>query len=239
MKISAATIWPQANLPRFASRIITQPPRQDAFIRFGASDRDRFSDAIITVMDLETTGFGSSADLLEVTAIRYQNGVELGKYTSLIKPSGPIPERITELTGITDDMVRKAPPPAQVLAELIAFVGPNARIAGHNIGFDLRFLAKRFEQFNITPPACFDTKSGLDTLALARRLLPHLPDHHGTTVGAALGIANPQAHRSEADVRMTAAILYALVQKAVAQGIPMHTIGDVRNYQASPIQKTA
>src|SRR5574341_1847485 len=89
-----------------------------------------------------STGLDSQNDaVIEIGAVRFNGHRVEGEWTSLINPGRRIPPFITELTGITDQMVLQAPPIKAVLPELVDFVG-NSPVLGHNIGFDLSFLRR-------------------------------------------------------------------------------------------------
>jgi DNA polymerase-3 subunit epsilon/ATP-dependent DNA helicase DinG len=96
----------------------------------------------MVAIDIETTGLDPQKDaIIEIAAVRF-NGARVEKeWSSLINPGRPIPRQITQLTGISDEMVRNAPPVRDVTRELADFVG-NDTVVGHNIRFDLSFLQK-------------------------------------------------------------------------------------------------
>ena len=84
--------------------------------------------AVFTVIDLETTGLNAKKNAItEITAIQFKNGEEIGKYSTLVKPTEPISEEVTQITGITNDMVKDAPALVMVLGELANFVGERLR----------------------------------------------------------------------------------------------------------------
>ena len=96
----------------------------------------------IVALDIETTGLDAQTDaIIEIGAVRFNGKRIEGEWTSLINPGRKIPPFITQLTGITDQMILEAPPIRAVIADLRDFVG-ELPILGHNIGFDLSFLRK-------------------------------------------------------------------------------------------------
>ena len=96
----------------------------------------------IVALDIETTGLDAQTDaIIEIGAVRFNGKRIEGEWTSLINPGRKIPPFITQLTGITDQMILEAPPIRAVIAELRDFVG-ELPILGHNIGFDLSFLRR-------------------------------------------------------------------------------------------------
>lgn len=120
-------------------------------------------------IDLETTGVDPSVDkIIEIGAIKIVDGVEVGVFSSFVNPQMPVPARITEITGIDDEMVKDAPVFSEILDAVLDFIG-DLPILGHNIKFDYSFLkcavlsnGKSFE------------KDGIDTLRIARMLMPEL-----------------------------------------------------------------
>ena len=104
---------------------------------------DAFPDDYV-MLDTETTGLRAGDDhVLEIGAIRFRNGEEDGRFSSLMRPEGltrrTVSRFITGLTGITYEMVSKAPPAASVMEEFAAFLGDDL-IMGYNTAFDFRFL---------------------------------------------------------------------------------------------------
>jgi ATP-dependent DNA helicase DinG len=96
----------------------------------------------IIAFDLETTGLDPQTDtIIEIGAVRFNGRRVEGEFNTLINPGRPIPPFITQLTGITDQMVREAPPIRAVLGELKEFLG-DSPILGHNVRFDLSFIKK-------------------------------------------------------------------------------------------------
>ena len=188
-------------------------------------------EAVMTVLDLETTGLAAKKNsITEVTAIQYRNGEEIGKYSTLIKPSEPIPPEVEDLTGITNDMVKNAPALVMALSDLSAFVGPTPIIVGHNVGFDLGFLREKHTQSGLAGFVDrYDYTRAFCTKVLAQKLLPGLPSYEGIVVATSVGVHNPNPHRAEADVRMSAGILFALFDKLEAQGVK--TVGDLLTFQ--------
>src|SRR5579864_5197183 len=117
--------------------LVTQAPRQRSFDDLGRP----LSEVTFVVLDLETTG-GSPAtcEITEVGAVKFRGGELLGTFHTLVNPGVPIPPEIVYLTGITEAMVWPAPKVEAVLGPLVSFVGRDV-IVGHNVRFDLGFLA--------------------------------------------------------------------------------------------------
>lgn len=177
-------------------------------------------ETVFTVLDLETTGLSAKKNAItEVVAIQYKGGQEIGKYSTLVKPTEPITEESEMITGISNEMVKNAPALVMVLSELAGFVGPNPVIVGHNIGFDINFLREKLTETGMSSfiPR-FDLSRALCTKALAQRAMPGLPSYEGIAVATACGVKNDNPHRAEYDVRMSAGILFALLERLPSNG---------------------
>lgn len=193
----------------------------------------QLSDAVFTVVDCETTGLNPKKNALtEVTAIQYRNGAEIGKYSTLIKPTEPISEEVESLTGITNEMVANAPALITVMTDLCAFIGPKPIIVGHNVGFDLRFLQDKLLTTGLSSfVSRLDFATAFCTKALAVKALPGLPSYEGIVVATQCGIKNPNPHRAENDVRMAAGILFALIDRVKASDPRIQTVQHLMDFQ--------
>ncbi|MBX2861370.1 MAG: 3'-5' exonuclease [Vampirovibrio sp.] len=214
----------------FGAMAVAEPPVKEP-------DRDALSvpleEAIFTVMDLETTGLNPKKNAItEICAIKYQNGVELEKLVTFVKPNEEIPPEIQDITGITDEMVQNAPPLVMALSDLGNFVGPNPLVVGHNIGFDIGFIREKLYEAGLASfMTRFEMPDAFCTKVLARKVLPSLPSYEAIVVATQFGIQNPQAHRAEHDVKMTGATLFKLFEQANANGAGLKTLGDLYDYQ--------
>lgn len=159
-------------------------------------------------IDLETTGLLPKEDrIIELAAVRFRDGKETAVYHSYLNPGREVPQRITELTGITPDMVKEAPQFADVCTEVLEFIGDNVLMA-HHISFDYAFLKRAVLNCMNSKEAKTKgfEKNGIDTLKIARYFLPDLESrslgalckHYNITI---------DAHKAEEDARATA-LLY-------------------------------
>jgi DNA polymerase III epsilon subunit family exonuclease len=198
-------------------------------------DQLRFEDAVFTVLDLETTGLSAKRNAItEVTAIQFQNGHEIKKYSTLIKPAEEIPEEVELLTGITNDMVKNAPALVIVLSELAGFVGEAPLVVGHNVQFDIGFLREKLSQNGLdTFIERFDLNRAVCTRAIAVKALPGLPSYEGIVVATTVGVHNPNPHRAEADVRMSAGILFEIFKRVKAENPELQTVQDFLSWQGT------
>lgn len=162
--------------------------------------------------DLETTGLNARNDrIIEVSAVKFENGKPVDKFSSLIKQRKPIPPEIVKLTGITDQKLKRAPEMESVLWDFAKWLG-DARtgktiLVAHNAEFDLKFLRHYFHLYGI--PATMVYK---DTLSMSRKKLPDIKDHKLGTVAEHFGIKLEHAHRAESDAETCGKIFIELLK---------------------------
>ncbi|MBE6817133.1 MAG: 3'-5' exonuclease [Ruminococcaceae bacterium] len=156
------------------------------------------------VVDIETTGLAPGSDgIIEIGAIMYENGEAVDEFSSLLQPSvnemgDYVSPFITELTGITNEMLDTAPPTEQVLAEFFDFLGDSI-IVGYNVNFDVNFLYDAiYEHLGE-----YMTNDFIDILRMAKKLYPEMPHHRLGDMTARFGIVNKSAHRALSDVEAT------------------------------------
>ncbi len=173
-----------------------------------------FSETEVVVFDIETTGLSAlSNHITEIGAVRICNGVVLDRFNTFANPGEPIPEKIVELTGITDEMVKDAPTPAEAVKAFLDFAGDRLLIA-HNANFDIGFIKKVCEDegFSFKNPY-------LDTLALSRYLNPDLKKHKLNILQEYFHLESFHHHRASDDAEMLAKIFSAMVDKMGQEGI--------------------
>ncbi len=162
-------------------------------------------DRPIVMLDFETTGLSPDMGdrITEVAALRIVGGEITERYVSLVNCGVRIPSFITQLTGITQQMVDTAPSAGRVVPELLDFIGGDI-LSAHNASFDEKFL--KAEGWRIGRPTAH---AGLVcSLKLSRRLFPGLPSYKLGNLSSQLGIAfRGTAHRAEADAEVAAEVL--------------------------------
>lgn len=176
----------------------------------GKSTIDILNDYI--VFDIETTGFDSSYDeVIEIGAIKVHNNKIVSKFNSLIRPQNEIDEYITELTGITNEMVKDAPTIEKILPEFMNYIG-NDILIGHNVNFDINFIYDNLyrNKFNVL------TNDFVDTMRIARNLLPELPHHRLIDLANYFEIDATNNHRSLKDCEITMNV-YEQLKKVALQ----------------------
>ena len=150
-------------------------------------------------LDLETTGLSADFnEIIEIGAVRVRGGEPVAEFSTLVKPDEWIPEVITDITGISNGMVEKAPSVNQVLPALLDFIGSDP-ILGHNVSFDLAFLRKNCRRW-------LDAElenDWLDTMRISRKLLPYEPHHRLCDLERIFRLHNEHAHRALSDALLT------------------------------------
>ena len=180
------------------------------------------------VVDLETTGGSALFDrVLEVAAIRVQNGAIQDRLECLVEPGMPIPPFVTRITGINQSLVRGQPRFETVLPDLRRILD-GAVLVAHNASFDGNFLASAFQRADM--PWDGDR---LCTLRLSRRLIPGLHSYRLDSLCAFLGFTFVQRHRAGPDAEATVHVLKHLLEVAVGRGI--ETLAALLRLQRQPL----
>ena len=171
-------------------------------------------DDTYVVFDLETTGFSPIKDkIIEIGAVKVEHGEITDKFSTFVNPKVPIPFQITQLTSITDQMVIGAPDIETVLPQFLEFIGDAALVA-HNASFDVSFIEQNCRYQDIQPDF-----TSVDTVAMARILLPTLSKYKLNVVANALHISLENHHRAVDDAGATAEIFVKFVEMLKDRGI--------------------
>lgn len=158
-------------------------------------------------IDLETTGLHDDSDaIVEIGAVRVENGQITAEFQQLIDPERPMPLSASSVNHITDDMLQGMPKIYQIIPVLIDFIGDDVLVA-HNARFDAKFLMQAFSRNRFRVPA-----NWFDTMELAR-YWPDSPNKKLASLIAAAGIENDEAHRALGDARAVAALVSATNEK--------------------------
>ena len=140
-----------------------------------------------TVIDIETNGFGSDVEILELSAVRFRGGALQDSFATLIKPSRRVYPFITAMARSGAELV----PSLQRFCDFIS----DDILLGYNVNFDINIIYDNMRA-RLGKPLVNDF---VDVLRFARKALPRLSDHKQTTVAAHFGIPTDGAHRAEAD----------------------------------------
>ena len=164
-------------------------------------------DDTYVVFDIETTGFSAIYDkIIEIGAVKVENGNITDKFSVFVNPERPIPFRIEQLTGINDSMVMEADTIEKVLPEFLEFSKGSIMVA-HNAEFDMSFIINNATRMGIQ---CDFTYA--DTVTLARALIPTIGKYKLDNVAKALGIPLEHHHRAVDDAGCTAKIFEKFIE---------------------------
>lgn len=165
------------------------------------------------VIDTETTGLSPVYDeIIEFAGLRVRNNQVVDQFATFIKPKYPISDFITDLTGITNEMLEHAPTIENTISAIKGFVAADI-LVGHNVNFDVNFLYDATSRILDEPL----TNDFVDTMRLSRKALPELHHHRLCDITSALGVSNPEAHRALGDCTATFDCFLALKQTVLAR----------------------
>lgn len=172
------------------------------------------------VIDIETTGLDAKYDsIIEVAGIKYTNGIEKARFHELINPQHSLDSFISELTGITNEMLKDARFENEVVVDFYNFIG-NSTVVAHNAHFDINFIYDSLLRNH-------DIKFGndfIDTLRLSRRLLPQLKHHKVKDVVEYFNYEYNTTHRAMFDVELTSKVFESLKEATIIK------YGTVQNF---------
>lgn len=185
------------------------------------------NDATYCVLDLETTGISITTEkITEVGIMKVKNGEVIDEFEIFVNPEKPIPQRVVEVTNITDEMVKDAETIDKVFPKILEFVGDSIIVA-HNASFDVGFLKHNAKllgyEFNNTY---------IDTLPLAKDLFPDLKKYKLGKIADSLGIEVDVAHRALADVDTTVKVFNVMLKKLKDKGI--NTVDEIDSATKDP-----
>ncbi len=200
----------------------------DEIGKVGLSENGQtFNDLMNTTfvaVDLETTGTITPKDsIVEIAAMKIEEGVISDSFETLINPGRYIPYNITYLTGITNKMVTECPVIEDVMPEFLEFLG-DAVFVAHNYSFDLRFVNSELYKMGQKPI----TNPTLCTYQLGRKLVPELRKHNLTIMAEHFGINNHARHRAGGDAAACAGIFLKMIKKLPAKNI--FTLEELLNF---------
>ena len=178
------------------------------------NDKGQNFDGTFVVFDLETTGFGAKSNqIIEIGAVKVENRQIVDTFSTFVNPERPIPFNITKLTSIDDNMVADSPNIDVILPKFLEFCGDSVMVA-HNASFDMGFITQKSRERG------YETDfTVIDTVSMARALLPELSKYKLDTVAKALGVSLENHHRAVDDAGCTAEIFIKLLKKLDEKGI--------------------
>ena len=183
------------------------------------------------VFDVETTGLSPSWGdrIVEIAALKVRNSKPIERFYSFVDPQREISFGAFAVNGITGEMLKGAPTSREILPRFLEFVG-DAALVGHNVRFDLSFLCY---ELSLLSMGLKDKTVIIDTLKMARHLLPDLGRYPLWFVAQSLGITKGQQHRAMADVELTFNVFRRLIEEMGEKNI--EDVGFVANAWKSKI----
>ncbi len=180
----------------------------DDLVESVTGDSDTSFEGTFICFDIETTGLSAARDkITEIGAVKVVNGEIKETFSTFVNPEMPIPQKITQLTGITDDMVKSAPSQSEAVTAFLEFAGNNVLVA-HNAPFDTSFIRKACEnmgrEYNCT---------SIDTVAISRAILSDIKNCKLDTVAKYLRLGDFNHHRATDDAEILAKIFICLCQR--------------------------
>ncbi len=162
--------------------------------------------------DIETTGlYKKTCKIIEIAAAILRNGEICEKFQTYVNPNCAIPDKITELTGISNGVVANAPTIDKALSDFLAFAGDRP-LAAHNADFDIGFISQACQELGIEREFNY-----IDTLELSRRILPGIKNHKLDTVAKELKLPKFEHHRALDDAVTVAFILRSIFVRICEQ----------------------
>ncbi|MCF8000890.1 MAG: PolC-type DNA polymerase III [Halanaerobiales bacterium] len=170
--------------------------------------KDQIEDTEFVVFDLETTGLNPvQNEIIEIGAVKIKSGEIVDEFSSLVKPDQKISDKITEITGIDNNMVKDAPSFEKVFSSFVEFIG-DCPLVAHNMDFDYSFIRKPLNEFKNNNEVTL-----VDTLTLARAVLPELKNHKLATLVNYYDIKLDNHHRALDDSKATAFLFNELLNE--------------------------
>ncbi len=178
------------------------------------SKGQNLEDTTYCVLDLETTGFSFRTEkITEIGIMKVRNYEVIKEFSTFVNPEKPIPQRVVEVTNITDEMVKDAPTIEEVLPKVLDFIGDSVLVA-HNADFDIGFLKHNAAEMGLKLGNTY-----IDTLRLAKDLFPDFKKYKLGLIAEKLGIKVEVAHRALDDVDTTVKVFHIMLNLLKEKGV--------------------
>ncbi len=164
------------------------------------------------IFDVETTGLsGLFGKIIEIGAVKIKDGSIIERFSEFVNPEINIPERITELTGINDQMVENAPTESEIIPRFLEFCG-DAVLVAHNADFDVSFIYQAAKRLGIKFNPTY-----IDTVGLSRKLITKIKNHRLDSIAKFFDLGDFEHHRAVNDAEVLAEIFLRFVTMAKSQ----------------------
>ena len=208
---------------------------EDYFIddcdEFNSDMRDIDIDSSYICFDLETTGFSATTErIIEIGAVRIENKKVVDEFCTFVNPEKKIPSKITELTGISNEMVSDAPKEKEAISKFVEYCGNSNVLIAHNAPFDVSFLKASLSRCKIE----FDFKS-IDTVPLCRSSIQIIKNYKLSTIAQYFKLPEFEHHRASDDARTLALIFLKLLEVSLSKNSIKSKLGDL--FSTSDIKK--
>jgi len=189
-------------------------------------------DTTFCVLDLETTGLSFRTEkITEIGVMKVKNGEVIDEFACFVNPEKPIPQKVVEVTNITDEMVKDAETIKEVMPKLLEFLGDSVLVA-HNADFDIGFL-----KYNAKELGYELNNTYIDTLRLAKDLFPDYKKYKLGIIAENLGIKVEVAHRALDDVDTTVRVLRVMLEMLKERGVKTLDDIDTKNTSKTDFKK--
>ena len=184
------------------------------------------------IFDLETTGLSASnCEIIEFGAVKIRKGEIVDRFSRFVKPKELIPEEITRLTSITNEMVKDASPIEEVLPDFLAFT-EGALLIAHNANFDTGFVRAAAQKCSLP----FENPY-LDTVAISRYVNPSLKNHKLDTIAEDYGFGDFHHHRAVDDAEVLAKIYLEMIARLSREGVRDYRgLSEALNTNSDPLK---
>jgi DNA polymerase-3 subunit alpha (Gram-positive type) len=203
----------------------------DDFVSAVRGNQDENVDGTFVCFDIETTGLSPNKEkITEIGAVKIQKGVVVDTFETFVNPEKPIPQKIVELTGINDSMVKDAPTDEEAVKDFLDFVD-GAVVVAHNAPFDTSFIrnvcSRMGVEYNLT---------SIDTVAICRAILPDIKNVKLDTVAKYLRLGSFNHHRATDDAEILSRIFISLCDR-LKDDYEVSTIQDINTHLNGADQK--
>ncbi len=181
----------------------------DDMVESVSGDSDMPIDGEFICFDIETTGLSAKYErITEIGAVRVVNGEIKDKFSTFVNPQKNIPPKITDITGITDDMVKDAPLESEAIKSFLEFCGKSSVLVAHNAPFDISFIKAAANRLNVE-----FTNTYIDTVPMCRSMLTGIKNCKLDTVVSYLKLPSFNHHRATDDAIALANIFISLIER--------------------------